>query len=123
MSLAVAVYFEQFKDISEQSFVVYSIVIISFMSGIHWGLAIDSIDQRRTKFIVSTIPPVLVWFSFLCLPLSFLIVILGFVHLVGLRVDRIIFGHLNMQPSYLRMRFRLALIVAGLHFLLALSIT
>ena len=123
LSLIMAVYFEQFKETSEQAFIVYSIVIISFMSGIHWGIAINSDDKRRTKFIVSTIPPVLVWFAFLCFPSYFLVITLGFVHLAGLRVDRMIFEHLDMQSSYLRMRIRLAAIVAGLHFLLALSIT
>jgi len=123
LSLTTAVYFEQFKEISEQAFIVYSMIIISFMSGIHWGIAINSNDERRTKFIVSTIPPVLVWFAFLCFPSYFLVITLGFVHLAGLRIDRMIFEHLDMQSSYLRMRIRLASIVAGLHFLLALSIT
>jgi len=35
------------------------------MSGIHWGFALTSNQEKSKKFVVSTVPPVLVWIFFI----------------------------------------------------------
>lgn len=114
-------FFPQIQVISEQAFTVYSIVIIAFMSGIHWGFALTSNNEKSKKFVVSIIPPVLIWVFFLLIPTSFFIIFLGFMHIAGLKIDRIVFGHYEIEPYYYSMRLRLAITVAMLHFLIAFA--
>jgi hypothetical protein len=109
----------QIQVISEQAFTIYSIIIIAFMSGIHWGFALTSNKEKSKKFVVSTVPPVLVWIFFLSTPTPLFIIFLGFMHIAGLKVDRIVFGCYEIQPHYYSMRLRLAITVAMLHFLIA----
>jgi hypothetical protein len=89
------------------------------MSGIHWGFALTSNNEKSKKFVVSIIPPVLIWVFFLLIPTSFFIIFLGFMHIAGLKIDRIVFGHYEIEPYYYSMRLRLAITVAMLHFLIA----
>jgi len=112
----------QIQDISQQAFTIYSIIIIAFMSGIHWGFALTSNKDKSKKFVVSIIPPVLVWVFFLSIPTHFFIIFLGFMHIADLKTDRIVFGHYEIEPYYYSMRLRLAIIVAILHFLVAYTI-
>ena len=114
-------FFPQIQVISEQAFTVYSIVIIAFMSGIHWGFALTSNNEKSKKFVVSVIPPILIWVFFLLIPTSFFIIFLGFMHIAGLKIDRIVFGHYEIEPYYYSMRLRLAITVAMLHFLIAFA--
>ena len=89
------------------------------MSGIHWSFALTSNQEKSKKFVVSTVPPVLVWIFFLSTPTPLFIIFLGFMHIAGLKIDRIVFGHYEIKPYYYSMRLRLAVIVAMLHFLIA----
>tara|TARA_B110000285_G_scaffold66308_1_gene76188 strand:+ start:667 stop:1110 length:444 start_codon:yes stop_codon:yes gene_type:complete len=122
VSLLTANYMEDFQDISIRGFSIYSAVIISFMSGIHWGMALTYNHRSRARFVVSTVAPVMAWAGLLFLPLPFAVITLGVIHLAGLKTDTIFFSAPEISLSYRKMRLRLTCLVVGLHFLMTLFI-
>ena len=122
VSLLTANYMEDFQDISIRGFSIYSAVIISFMSGIHWGMALTCSHHSRARFVVSTVAPVMAWAGLLFLPLPFAVITLGVIHLAGLKTDAVFFSAPEISLSYRKMRLRLTGLVVGLHFLMTLSI-
>jgi hypothetical protein len=65
----------------------YGAVILSFISGIHWGVFLFKEEQSpRNLFITSNITASLAWFTLLLYPnpLAFLIQVLSFVYLYAL---------------------------------------
>ena len=105
----------------EVSFVLraYSAVILSFLGGIHWGIAIqNSLLENRPSIklslhlTLSVIPSLLGWVGLLASELAgFCIIIVGFVLIlaIDLRIAQI-----NGMPEwYPRLRKLLTLIVGG----------
>ena len=122
VSLLTANYMEDFQDISIRGFSIYSAVIISFMSGIHWGMALTYNHRSRARFVVSTVAPVMAWAGLFFLPLPFAVITLGAIHLAGLKTDAVFFSASEISLSYRKMRLRLTCLVVGLHFLMTLFI-
>ncbi|MFT7267650.1 MAG: hypothetical protein ACI9LL_001027 [Porticoccus sp.] len=115
-------YMEDFQDISIRGFSIYSAVIISFMNGIHWGMALTCNHHCRIRFAVSTVAPVMAWAGLLFLSLPLAVITLGVIHLIGLKIDAVFFAASEISLSYRKMRLRLTCLVVGLHFLMILSI-
>jgi hypothetical protein len=110
-------FFPQIQAISERAFTIYSIVIIAFMSGIHWGFALTSNNEKSKKFVVSVIPPILIWVFFLLIPTPFFIVFLGFMHIAGLKIDKIVFGHYKIEPNYYSIFSLLMLLIRNKNYI------
>jgi len=122
LSLLVVNFTVDFQDTSIRGFILYSAIIISFMSGIHWGMALLRNQGCRIRFMISIVPPILAWAAVLSLPLPFLIGALGLVHLAELKIDRVLFSYPEIQTWYFRMRFRLTSLVVMLHFVMIFSV-
>ena len=97
------------------AFVFYSVIIISFMAGIQWGLALVKGSRQAVRLLFSVIPPLLGWMCVLTLPHHFLLSILGGVYLLQWFLERPILLELDISTWYREMRPRLAYITAGCH--------
>ena len=123
LSLLLVNFTVDFQDASTRGFTLYSAIIISFMSGIHWGIALLKNQDCHIRFIASIMPPILAWAAVLFFPLPFLLGALGLVHLAELKIDRVLFGYPEIQTWYFRMRFRLTSLVIVLHLIMIFSVT
>lgn len=60
---------EEFHDLAYKALVGYSVAILSFMGGIHWGLAMGSPDQSQwLRYGASVAPALLAWAALLSPP-------------------------------------------------------
>lgn len=102
-----------------QWFIFYSVAIISFLAGVHWGLQLPQADantKRRLGWCM--VPPVLAfavlaastWLS----PLAVL-AWLAVLHLFWLNYER---RHLGAHAWYVAMRGQLTFTVVALHIIL-----
>ena len=93
-----------------QALSVYAAVIISFLGGMHWGLAMRHSAPPAKLFIWGVVPPLVAWPAVLMPPYAGLVVH-GVLLLVCYGVDRRIYPMLGVG-SWLTLRFRLSLLAA-----------
>ncbi|MGX5913480.1 DUF3429 domain-containing protein [Aliidiomarina sp. Khilg15.8] len=102
------------QDIALQAFLVYSAVILSFLGGIHWGLAMgERLSQPQGRLVICMIPPLLAWCSVAFFTPLIALVVLALFYLLWLKYD------LNSVDDdwYQKMRRPITFVVAGCHFL------
>lgn len=107
-----------YADHAVRLFVIYSALILSFLGGIHWGVAMQSEDSPTRAFKWSMLPSIIgivlffagTWVS----PLTMLTV-LALTHLFWLNFEK---RHLSEQLWYLELRNRLTFTVVALHVIL-----
>ena len=112
---AAALLSNELAPIALQAFVLYSLAILSFMGGVHWGLALISGTRQSARLLISVIPVVAAWICLITLPAHFTLAALGGGFIAQWFVDRQIFQGLPIPAWYLEMRPRLAYVVAGCH--------
>jgi Protein of unknown function (DUF3429) len=71
----------------------YALLIVSFMSGVHWGQHLSGARTRVNLLISSNIAALAAWFGFLLLPKSAFCVLLTVLFIVLNSID----GHLHEQ--------------------------
>lgn len=101
-------------DILLPVFLVYSLVVLSFLGGIHWGLVIaGQLENQTRRLVLATLPALLGWASFVLLPSVVTLPILAAGHLLWLNYD------LRQIPSpwYEKMRRPVTFVIAGSHFI------
>lgn len=104
------------------AFVLYSLAILSFMGGVHWGLALVIGTRQSARLFVSVVPVILAWLCLLTLPLHFTLAILGGAYIAQWVADRPILAELPIPAWYFEMRPRLAYVVAGCHLFMLFRI-
>ena len=98
-----------------QAFVLYSLAILSFMGGVHWGLALITGTRQSSRLLVSVTPVIATWICLMTLPANLTLAVLGGGFIAQWFVDRPILAELPIPSWYLEMRPRLAYVVAGCH--------
>lgn len=107
-----------YADHAVRLFVIYSAIILSFLGGIHWGIAMQSGGSPTRILKWSMLPSIVgivafiagIWWS----PLS-LLTLLALTHLFWLNFEK---RHLPEQLWYLELRNRLTFTVVALHVIL-----
>ena len=87
----------------------YGAVILSFLGGIHWGLALRDVDADRNRYIVSVVPALLAWMALL-LPLGPGIALLAVCFVGQLIVDLL---RLELPSWFRNLRALLTLLVVA----------
>jgi len=111
----VALLFEDLHQLALRAFLLYSIVILSFMGGVHWGLALILGTRQSARLLIAVIPALVGWITLLVLPVHLALAILGGAYIAQWFIDRPILAELPTPPWYVEMRPRLAYTVAGCH--------
>jgi|TARA_B110000977_G_scaffold43147_1_gene58411 hypothetical protein len=90
----------------------YSLVIISFMSGVHWGQSLD-LDQRRSSqlFIMSNICSLSAWFSYLLLSQKLALLLHALIFCLLWLIDRNLKHSKLISTHYYLLRRRISVIV------------
>ena len=88
----------------------YAVAIVSFLGGIHWGLAFLSEADRPARFTWGVVPSLLASGSAL-LPASAGLVLLAATLMLALVVDRRVYPKLGLQ-AWLPMRLHLTAVAA-----------
>lgn len=110
-----ALLFEDLHQLALRAFLLYSIVILSFMGGVHWGLGLVLGTRQSSRLLISVVPALVGWVTLLVLPVHLALAILGGAYIAQWFVDRPILAELPIPPWYVDMRPRLAYTVAGCH--------
>jgi len=94
-----------------QTLIAYAAVILSFMGAIHWGVAMSSANQQRSKFfIASVIPALTAWLALLLPdPLALIVLLCGFIALFA--YDQSVNKSQALPDWYIPMRKTLTLVV------------
>jgi hypothetical protein len=91
----------------------YGIAILSFLGGLHWGVALMSHNRPpgeiRMALIWGVIPSVFAWCSMIHIGIGFLVQIVGFV--VAYQVDKRLYLRYGLPAWFLVLRFRLTFVV------------
>lgn len=111
----VALLVEDLHQLALRAFLLYSIVILSFMGGVHWGLGLVLGTRQSARLLISVVPALVGWVTLLVLPVHLALAILGGAYIAQWFVDRPILAELPIPPWYVDMRPRLAYTVAGCH--------
>ena len=111
----VALLVEDLHQLALRAFLLYSIVILSFMGGVHWGLGLVLGTRQSARLLISVVPALVGWVTLLVLPVHLALAILGGAYIAQWFVDRPILAELPIPPWYVEMRPRLAYTVAGCH--------
>ena len=106
---------QELISLAFQAFVLYSIAILSFMGGVHWGLALITGTRQSTRLLISVVPVVAAWICLIALPAPLTLAVLGGGFIAQWFIDRPILAELPIPSWYLEMRPRLAYVVAGCH--------
>lgn len=88
----------------------YAAVIVSFLGGIHWGLAMRHAQPPTRLLVWGVVPPTLAWVAVL-MPPSAGLVILGLVLLACYGVDRRLYAEEGVA-HWLTLRFRLSAVAS-----------
>lgn len=108
-----------YQGIALQSFLVYSAVILSFLGGTHWGLAMrDGIDKVQGRLIICMAPSLIAWIAVAFLPTLVALVVLALFYMVWLRYD----VKAVTDDWYVKMRRPITFVVVGTHFLWFIAI-
>ena len=105
----------ELASIALQAFVLYSLAILSFMGGVHWGLALITGTRQTARLLISVVPVIAAWICLMTLPIHLTLAVLGGGFIAQWVVDRPILAELPIPSWYLDMRPRLAYVVAGCH--------
>ena len=105
----------ELASIALQAFVLYSLAILSFMGGVHWGLALITGTRQRVRLLISVVPVIAAWICLMTLPTHLALAVLGGGFIAQWFVDQPILAELPFPSWYLEMRPRLAYVVAGCH--------
>lgn len=106
---------EELVSLAFQAFILYSLAILSFMGGIHWGLALIIGTRQSTRLLISVVPVIVAWICMIALPAALTLAVLGGGFIAQWFIDRPILAELPIPSWYLEMRPRLAYAVAGCH--------
>lgn len=112
---ATALLFEELPAVVLRGFTLYSLAILSFMGGVHWGLALIMGTYQSKRLFISITPVAVAWICVMLLPGYLAVTILGLAFIAQWTVDRPILAELSIPSWYLEMRPRLAYVVAGCH--------
>lgn len=76
---------QPYNSYAIQILIAYAAIILSFMGAIHWGVAMTSADEQRSKYIIaSVIPALTAWLALLMNEIPALVTLLaGFIALIG----------------------------------------
>ncbi|MCO4321941.1 DUF3429 domain-containing protein [Aliidiomarina quisquiliarum] len=97
-----------------QAFLVYSAVILSFLGGIHWGLAMaGQFDRPEGKLVLCMAPALAAWLVVAFVPELIALPVLAACYLLWLNYDLT----QVTAPWYERMRRPITFVVAGTHFI------
>ena len=106
---------QEVVSLAFQAFILYSLAILSFMGGVHWGLALITGTRQSTRLLISVVPVVAAWICLIALPAPLTLAVLGGGFIAQWFIDRPILAELPIPSWYLEMRPRLAYVVAGCH--------
>ena len=106
---------QELVSLAFQTFILYSLAILSFMGGVHWGLALITGTRQSTRLLISVVPVVAAWICLIALPAPLTLAVLGGGFIAQWFIDRPILAELPIPSWYLEMRPRLAYVVAGCH--------
>ena len=106
---------QELVPLAFQAFILYSLAILSFMGGVHWGLALITGTRQSTRLLISVVPVVAAWICLIALPAPLTLAVLGGGFIAQWFIDRPILAELPIPSWYLEMRPRLAYVVAGCH--------
>ena len=107
--------FTLWQDLMVHAFLVYSAVILSFLGGIHWGLAMrEGVTPVTARLLLCMAPPLVGWFSVGFLPDMPALAVMGFSYLIWLKYD------LNAVSDdwYEKLRKPITFVAAGTHFIM-----
>ena len=108
-----------YADAALQAFMVYSAVILSFLGGIHWGLAVrDGISNVQGRLVIGMVPSLVAWVALAFLPALITLVVLAFFYIIWLRYD----VQAVTDDWYVKLRKPVTFVVAGTHFLWFISV-
>ncbi len=88
----------------------YAAVIVSFLGGIHWGLAMRQPEPPPTTLVWGVVPSLVAWPAVI-MPAYAGLVLLGLMLVVSYLVDRRSYPRLGAAP-WLVLRFRLSAVAA-----------
>jgi hypothetical protein len=88
----------------------YGALIVSFLGGIHWGLAMRQIAPSSRLLIWGVLPSLVVWPAVMVPPAAGLVII-GVMLLICYAVDRVLYAEQGVAP-WLTLRFRLSTVAA-----------
>jgi hypothetical protein len=88
----------------------YGALIVSFLGGIHWGLAMRQISPSSRLLIWGVLPSLVVWPAVMVPPAAGLVII-GVMLLICYAVDRVLYAEQGVAP-WLTLRFRLSTVAA-----------
>ena len=111
----IALLSEELASLAFQAFILYSLAILSFMGGVHWGLTLITGTRQGTRLLISVVPVIVAWICLMVLPAPLTLAILGGGFIAQWFIDRPILAELPIPSWYLEMRPRLAYVVAGCH--------
>lgn len=88
----------------------YSVIILSFLSGIQWGVSMDS--QKHSNFIlISNVFALISWFSLMAFGSTFAISLLLFCLIAALFTDSFAFKYQLIPEWFWQLRKKVSLIV------------
>jgi len=93
----------------------YAAVIVSFLGGLHWGIAMRESAPEPTLFVWGVLPSLVAWFAVL-MPAGAGLVIHGAMLVAGYLVDRRVYPRHGLS-GWLTLRFRLSAVAALCCFL------
>lgn len=88
----------------------YGAVIVSFLGGIHWGLACRQSPPRQALLVWGVVPSLLAWLA-LAMPLALGLAWLGAALMACYRVDRRIYAE-EGASAWLPLRWRLTVVAS-----------
>jgi hypothetical protein len=88
----------------------YGALIVSFLGGIHWGLAMRQTVPSSRLLIWGVLPSLVVWPA-VVVPPGVGLVIIGAMLLICYAVDRVLYAEQGVAP-WLTLRFRLSTVAA-----------
>jgi Protein of unknown function (DUF3429) len=94
------------RPFAAQALSAYAALIVSFLGGIHWGLAFARPAPAPTRFVWGVVPSLLAWVAVM-MPASSGLVLSGALLLLTWAVDRRTYPQLG-AAQWLTLRFRLS---------------
>ncbi len=74
------IWIPKFHQIAVHSLTIYATVILTFIGGVHWGIALQqtqSADNTNNRFIFSVIPSLVAWIAVVFIKPYALIILIG----------------------------------------------
>lgn len=94
----------------------YGIAILSFLGGLHWGVALlsDGADDAlvRRALLWGVMPTLIAWFSMVRMEIGFLVQIGGFI--AAYRADKRLYQACGVPEWFLQLRLHMTRVVVGI---------